>query len=73
MIIGESETLVITGDSVTDCGRQYPVGEGNGNLGDGYARNVQALLDMNYPQKRIRVLNTGEIPAGICVAGGSRM
>ena len=59
MIIGERETLVITGDSVTDCGRQYPVGEGSGNLGDGYARNVQALLDMNYPQKRIRVLNTG--------------
>lgn len=59
MLIGEKETLLITGDSVTDCERMYPVGEGDGNLGNGYSRNVQALLDMNYPQRKIRVLNTG--------------
>ncbi len=59
MVIGKGETLVITGDSVTDCGRAYPVGEGEGNMGNGYPRNVQALLDMNYPERHIRVLNTG--------------
>ena len=59
MVIGKQETLLIIGDSVTDCGRAYPIGEGEGNMGNGYARNVQALLDMKYPDRRIRVINMG--------------
>lgn len=59
MVIGKNEKLVIIGDSVTDCGREYPVGEGNLRMGDGYARNVNALLDMNYPERKIRVVNMG--------------
>lgn len=60
MRILENETFVLTGDSVTDCGRARPVGEGNGmNLGDGYPRFIHALLDSVYPQRHIRVLNTG--------------
>lgn len=59
MVIGKRETLILIGDSVTDCGRAYPIGEGEGNMGNGYARNVQALLDMKYPDRQIRVLNMG--------------
>lgn len=59
MLIGKEEKLVLIGDSVTDCGRAYPCGEGNGAMGNGYAQYVQALLDMNYPERHIRVINMG--------------
>ena len=59
MVIGNGETLLMIGDSVTDCDRARPVGEGDGNMGNGYPRNVQALLDMKYPERHIRVLNMG--------------
>ncbi len=59
MLIGEKEKLVMIGDSVTDCGRAYPCGEGNGAMGNGYPQYVQSLLDMNYPERYIRVVNMG--------------
>ena len=59
MVIGNGETLLMIGDSVTDCDRARPVGEGDGNMGNGYPRNVQALLDMKYLERHIRVLNMG--------------
>ncbi len=52
--------LVIIGDSVTDCERTRPIGEGLfGALGRGYAANVAALLETVYPQLKIRVVNMG--------------
>ena len=59
MVIENNETLLMIGDSVTDCDRIRPIGEGDGNMGNGYPRNVQALLDMKYPEKQIRVINMG--------------
>lgn len=59
MKIQNKQIFLLTGDSVTDCGRAHPVGEGNGNLGNGYARDVHALIDSGYPERQIRVLNTG--------------
>lgn len=59
MLIESGQKFLLTGDSVTDCGRAHPVGEGNGALGDGYVRAVHALLDSRYPERHIRVLNTG--------------
>ncbi|AWB45454.1 GDSL family lipase [Paenibacillus sp. CAA11] len=53
-----NDTLLITGDSITDCGRDRPFGE-SGGLGNGYASQVFALLKAVYPQLHIRVLNTG--------------
>jgi lysophospholipase L1-like esterase len=48
------------GDSVTDCGRSRPVGEGFfGGLGDGYVREVAGLLALKFPDHRIRVVNMG--------------
>ncbi len=48
------------GDSVTDCGRSQPIGEGLfAALGDGYVRNVASWLTLNAPEHRIRVVNMG--------------
>ena len=51
-------TLLFIGDSITDAGRARPVGEGNG-LGGGYPAQVETLLGATYPERKIRVLNTG--------------
>lgn len=59
MRIESGQKLVMTGDSVTDCGREHPFGEGNGKLGEGYPNDVHALLDSVYPERQIRVVNTG--------------
>ncbi len=49
------QTVVFTGDSITDCGRradQYP-------LGDGYVRMASELIVARYPNHRVNVINTG--------------
>lgn len=58
MKIRSGETLLFIGDSITDCGRARPVGEGAG-LGGGYVMLVNSLLGAHDPGRRIRVLNTG--------------
>ena len=52
MKVAAGATVLLTGDSITDCGRARPVGEGSG-IGDGYARRVADRLP------GMRVLNTG--------------
>lgn len=60
MRIGAKEKLVFIGDSVTDCGRKQPIGEGLSNaLGTGYVSNVDSLLGTVYPELGIRVVNVG--------------
>jgi len=56
--IQAGQTLLFTGDSITDCGRTYPLGAGSG-LGDGYVALVENLLAAQYPQTPVRILNTG--------------
>jgi len=52
--------LVMIGDSITDCERTRPVGEGLfGALGKGYVGLVDSLLQATYPQEHIRVVNMG--------------
>lgn len=58
MKLKNGQTLLFTGDSITDCGRTRPLGERAG-LGQGYVELVDALLSTAYPERRIRVLNTG--------------
>ncbi len=58
MLLSPKGKLLFIGDSITDCGRERPVGEGYG-LGDGYVGLVNALLNSTYPQEFIRVLNVG--------------
>jgi lysophospholipase L1-like esterase len=58
MKIQSGQTLLLIGDSITDAGRKRPVGEGDG-LGVGYPAQINMLLTATYPERQIRVLNTG--------------
>lgn len=60
MRIAANSKLVMIGDSITDCGRARPVGEGLFEaLGKGYVSLVDALLGATCPQLGIRVVNVG--------------
>jgi lysophospholipase L1-like esterase len=60
MLIENNSKLVMIGDSITDCGRTKPVGEGLfGAEGNGYVNLVGALLKSVYPESSIRVVNMG--------------
>jgi len=60
MKLESSQKLLFIGDSVTDCERAKPEGEGLfGALGKGYVSYVDALLQAVYPELGIRVVNKG--------------
>lgn len=54
-----NQTLLFIGDSITDCGRDRPVGQRWNSLGDGYVNFVDSILGAAMPETPIRVLNTG--------------
>ena len=59
MLLKPQETLLFTGDSVTDCGRNRPVGSGYaGGLGTAYPAYVCAALSLDYPDQDFNILNT---------------
>jgi len=58
--LAPNDKLVMIGDSITDCERARPVGEGLfGAIGKGYVAQVDALLTVAYPAHCIRVVNMG--------------
>ncbi|SDX67935.1 SGNH/GDSL hydrolase family protein [Paenibacillus sp. CF384] len=60
MLLEVKDKLVMIGDSITDCGRARPVGEGLFDaIGKGYVGLVDALLTAAYPERGIRVVNVG--------------
>ena len=59
MKIEAGSKLLFIGDSITDCGRARPIGEGNEGVGNGYVSHVQALLGASYPERKIRIVNVG--------------
>ncbi|KIL39491.1 GDSL family lipase [Gordoniibacillus kamchatkensis] len=60
MKLEKGAKLVMIGDSITDCGRKKPIGEGRGgDLGTGYVAIADAMLQAVYPQLGIRVVNMG--------------
>lgn len=60
MIIQHMDRIVFAGDSVTDMGSGQPVGEGLfDNVGHSYVRVVENLLSAVYPERMIRVTNSG--------------
>jgi lysophospholipase L1-like esterase len=60
MLIQSRSKLLFIGDSITDAGRNRPVAEGLFDpLGKGYVSQVNALLGAAYPDRPIRVVNTG--------------
>lgn len=59
MKLKNGQTILFTGDSITDCGRTRPVGMQTTGLGDGYVAFVDSLLATCYPEEHVRILNTG--------------
>jgi lysophospholipase L1-like esterase len=60
MKIETGQKLLFIGDSITDCDRAKPEGEGLfGAHGNGYVSYVNALLTAVYPELGIRVVNKG--------------
>ena len=60
MRIAANSKLVFIGDSITDCGRARPVGEGLFEaIGKGYVGLVSGLLGSICPERHIRVVNMG--------------
>jgi lysophospholipase L1-like esterase len=60
MKIETGQKLLFIGDSITDCDRAKPEGEGLfGAHGNGYVSFVNALLSAVYPEWGIRVVNKG--------------
>ena len=60
MKLAPGSKLVMIGDSITDCDRTRPVGEGLfGAEGKGYVALVKAMLGTFCPEMNIRVVNMG--------------
>lgn len=60
MKLEKNNKLVMIGDSVTDCERSRPIGEGLfGALGKGYVSIVDGLINATYPELQIRTVNVG--------------
>ena len=52
--------LIMIGDSITDCDRARPFGEGKGDaLGTGYVTHINALLESTCPELDVRMINMG--------------
>ncbi|MCL2096886.1 MAG: SGNH/GDSL hydrolase family protein [Oscillospiraceae bacterium] len=59
MLFEQNGVLLMIGDSITDCGRERPVGRReNDGLGSGYVNFVNALLTAKFPESKIKILNT---------------
>lgn len=56
MLLQPRQTLVFTGDSITDCGRRDTNDDG---LGRGYVRFCAAVLLGCHPELDLRIINTG--------------
>lgn len=55
-----NQKLLFIGDSITDCGRERPVGQRRwSSLGQGYVSFVDSILSAAMPEVAVRVLNTG--------------
>ncbi len=60
MKLQDRETLLFIGDSVTDAGRQRPIGIAAGDgLGNGFVKVVDTLLNVYYPEQFFQIFNMG--------------
>ncbi len=59
-MLDKNSTLVMIGDSITDCGRNYDAKPAEwGSFGDGYVSLVNAALIAFKPEYKIMVINKG--------------
>ncbi|HUT34697.1 MAG TPA: SGNH/GDSL hydrolase family protein [Planctomycetota bacterium] len=56
LCIQDCETMVLIGDSITDCGRRDPAAA---PLGNGYVAFFVDLVTAKYPERKIRFVNKG--------------
>lgn len=59
MIFEQYDRIVFAGDSVTDAGSANPVGDNPNQLGNGYVHLIHAFLASCYPERMVRVTNSG--------------
>ena len=60
MLLEKGSRLIMVGDSITDCGRDYNAQPaGWGSFGEGYVNLVNAFLTGLCPQYEIMVINKG--------------
>lgn len=61
MKLNKNNRFVMTGDSVTDAGRERPIAEGTlfDRLGRGYPQMVSGWLNALYSDLNVNVINTG--------------
>ncbi|WP_028559886.1 SGNH/GDSL hydrolase family protein [Paenibacillus pinihumi] len=60
MKFASGDKIVLIGDSITDCGRSHPYGDGGFHaFGNGYVSVVAALLQSTYPELNLRIVNMG--------------
>ena len=60
ILINPNSKLILIGDSITDCQRAQPVGEGLFDaLGKGYVALIDATVTAVLPEQHIRVVNMG--------------
>jgi lysophospholipase L1-like esterase len=60
MKIHSNSTLLMTGDSITDCDRVRPVAEAaSWDIGNGHFALIHALLGATCPGQNTRIRNTG--------------
>ena len=60
MLIAKRSKVVFIGDSITDCSRVRPIGEGRENaLGSGYVALVNAIVEATCPSADLRIVNMG--------------
>ena len=61
MHLQPNSRMLLIGDSITDCERKRPIGEGafDQALGNGYVSLVDAALTATYPDYAIRIINMG--------------
>ena len=50
--------VMFTGDSITDCQRARPVGDGVGTLGNSYVGNLFCMTWAENPECRVRFMNS---------------
>lgn len=58
MIFQTNQKLLFIGDSITDCGRARSEDKGAA-LGNGYVRDLAALLGATYPHCMLEIVNKG--------------
>jgi lysophospholipase L1-like esterase len=60
MIIQPNSTLLMIGNSITDCDRARPIGEAtNEGLGNGYVAIIDGLIKATTPEMHLRIINLG--------------